>query len=169
MSFYFCVCVSLAMEYCQFSCPSQRWRSGQDVVAEVFSPCLLPSGLSFGKNIPGRQTWALREVICPVPGTIPLEMWELREGMCTIRDESQLFTSFSLSSTVLLDDVFIYKEKVYTLNLFLYRVCVSLSLAYNNRAPIIFIQCYFGVLVAERKNKQPQWLKLCNFGFLFCH
>lgn len=89
------------------------------MVAEVFSPCLLPSGLSFGKNIPGRQTWALREVICPVPGTLPLEMWELREGMCTIRDESQLFISFSLSSTVLLDDVFIYKEKVYTLNLFL--------------------------------------------------
>lgn len=105
------------------------------MVADVLSPCLLPSGLSVGKNIPGRQTRALREVTRPVPDTLPLETWELREGMCTVRDESQLFVSFSLSSTVLLVDVFIYKEKVYTLNLFLYRVCVSLSLAYNKRLP----------------------------------
>ena len=66
---------------------------------------------------------------------LPLEMWDLRKGMCPVTDESQLFTSFNLSSTALLDNVFIYKEKVYTLNLFLYRVHGSLSLAYNKRLP----------------------------------
>lgn len=62
-------------------------------------------------------------------------MWELRIGMCPVRDKSQLFVSFSLSNTVLLDDVFIYKEKVYTLELFLYSVSGSLLFACNKSLP----------------------------------
>lgn len=75
--------------------------------------------------IPGMHTEALREVLLTAPGTLPLEMWELRKVTCPIRDESQLFISFNLSSTVLLDNVLIYKGKVYTLSLFLYSLWLS--------------------------------------------
>lgn len=133
MSFY-SFCVSLGMEYCQFSPPSQKWRGGEDMVAVVLS--LLPlQACALKRILPGGCTEALREVLRTAPGTLPLKMWELRKGMCPIRGECQLFISFSLSSTVLLDNVFIYKEEVYMLNLFLQRVCGSLSLVYNKRLP----------------------------------
>lgn len=98
------------------------------MVAMILSLLALPV-LALERILPGRRAEAFRELLCTAPGTLPLELWELRKGMCPIRAGSQLFTSFNLSSTVLLDDVFMYTEKVYTLNLFLYRVCGSLSLA----------------------------------------
>lgn len=98
------------------------------MLAMILSLLALPV-LALERILPGRRAEALRELLCTAPGTLPLELWELRKGMCPTRAETQLFTSFNLSSTVLLDDVFMCTEKVYTLNLFLYRVCGSLSLA----------------------------------------
>jgi len=98
-------------------------------------PSLLPlQAWALERILLGRHTDTLREVLRTAPCTLG-DVWELRKGMCPIRDESQRFICFNLSSTVLLDNVFIYKEKVYTLNLFLYIVCGSLSLAYNERLP----------------------------------
>lgn len=163
MSFY-SFCISLGMEYCQFSSPSQRWRSGEDVVAVVLS--LLPlQAWALERILPGRHTEARREVLRTAPGTLPLEIWELRKRICPIRDESQLFISFNLSSTVLLDNVFIYKEKVYTLNLFLYRVCGSLSLAYDKRLPLssssAIFQCW--LLKAKRNSHSGQNFIILEF------
>lgn len=56
---------------------------------------------SLERILPGRHTKALRVAFHSAPGTLPLEMWELRKGMCPIRDESQLSVSFNLLSTVI--------------------------------------------------------------------
>lgn len=56
--------------------------------------------LDFGKDS-SRKTHKHPQVFHSAPGTLPLEMWELRKGMCPVKDESQLSVSFNHCSTVI--------------------------------------------------------------------